>query len=769
MHAFVVFVFLVSVGVGRLLRLSAACTSGVVDPATTDRMGRAWGQLARWGCFGVLILLPVAGKAQEPESLTIAELRAMPRERLQRNPLVRLRGIVAAGGLGIGSGARTDGVSAFFLEDETGGVWIEGRIALERKRFLSEREVLTKLENGTEIELIGEANEGWYAPNVVPLSVSTFGKKPLPTPVFLDLASITAGQGNGRRVTVNGVVQGCVKQNQTWLYRIGAATGFIYVSLPMNFDPETMVDAEVQISGVAGAIRNLRREIVQARLIPGVKEDLVITHPPRTAPFLCPKVPINQIAVFSQQGLSLHRQRVEGTVTYVDAIEGVLYLQEGECGLRVESAQASEVSVGERVEVAGFVDRSHAIAGLTGGVLRKIGAGSHIEPKPVTLSSMVETIKTMKDTATRPRDYEYDGALLQISGRLIGVHHSSVDAIHIVEVQGKDGISSATLRGDCGNLRLGSDVQVTGVSRLEYQVGLPYFNALVLPTRVNLLLRDSNDIVVLRAASWWTKERLEAVLVGVGIAAVAALVWAFSLRTALAKRGAELLQEMRLRRDAVVEFDAALRERSRLAANLHDTVLQTMTGLAHQIMACEIRSGGSGGELAKQLGVARRMAQRGQDDLRNAVWALRAMPLQENSLSEAVQAAAQLVAVGYEIELEVQCAEDLPKIPDFVAGNLLLLMQEAIHNALKHAMATRIVVKLEYREAQQELSLSVRDNGVGFMVGTEPSFKEGHFGLIGMRERADRLKGKLEVASQPNEGTCISVTLPIYSFDHDLV
>jgi signal transduction histidine kinase len=281
-------------------------------------------------------------------------------------------------------------------------------------------------------------------------------------------------------------------------------------------------------------------------------------------------------------------------------------------------------------------------------------------------------------------------------------------------------------------------------------------------------MRDQNDIAIIHASSWWTQDRTYMALLGMLGLAVAALAWAVALRRTVARQTQLLAQEMRVRRDAVVEFEAALRERSRLAANLHDTVLQTMTGIAYQIEACEIESLPEEQRSANHLETARRMVQRGQDDLRNAVWALRALPLKERTFTEAVRSVAKQISAGHETKVIVENSNELPQLADFIAGNLLLIVQEAIHNALKHAKAKEIRVTIASAADGNRLSLVVEDDGAGFEVGSQPDASSGHFGLIGMRERAERLGGTLELKSQLGAGTSIRVEVPLHSFDHDL-
>jgi signal transduction histidine kinase len=172
---------------------------------------------------------------------------------------------------------------------------------------------------------------------------------------------------------------------------------------------------------------------------------------------------------------------------------------------------------------------------------------------------------------------------------------------------------------------------------------------------------------------------------------------------------------------------------------------------------------------ANHLETARRMVQRGQEDLRNSVWALRALPLKERTFAEAVRSVAKQVGAGHKIEIFVEPSDELPQLADFIAGNLLLIVQEAIHNALKHAKPAQIRIRLSSSPDAASFAVVVEDDGSGFLLGSQPGASLGHFGIDGMRERAERLGGTLELKSTPGMGTCLRIEVPLRAFDHDLV
>jgi signal transduction histidine kinase len=98
-------------------------------------------------------------------------------------------------------------------------------------------------------------------------------------------------------------------------------------------------------------------------------------------------------------------------------------------------------------------------------------------------------------------------------------------------------------------------------------------------------------------------------------------------------------------------------------------------------------------------------------------------------------------------------------LPPNVESNLLRIGQEAAANALKHAHAKSLNITLLY-EAHC-VRLCIEDDGRGFEMKQIPGHDLGHFGLLGMRERTEKIGGRLEVSSTPGEGTRVEATVPI--------
>jgi signal transduction histidine kinase len=155
------------------------------------------------------------------------------------------------------------------------------------------------------------------------------------------------------------------------------------------------------------------------------------------------------------------------------------------------------------------------------------------------------------------------------------------------------------------------------------------------------------------------------------------------------------------------------------------------------------------------------MARHSLTEARRSVMELRASELTDSDLPSALQVAAHHWAAGSSAAVEVHITGAHADLPEDVEQNVLRIAQEAVANALKHAAAKSISIDL-YLDPQV-LQLVVRDDGRGFEISGVFVLVGGHFGLLGMRERAERLGGNLEVSSEPGAGTEVRVNVPLSS------
>jgi signal transduction histidine kinase len=203
-------------------------------------------------------------------------------------------------------------------------------------------------------------------------------------------------------------------------------------------------------------------------------------------------------------------------------------------------------------------------------------------------------------------------------------------------------------------------------------------------------------------------------------------------------------------------FALILAERSRIARELHDTLIQGFSGITMQLHAFANRLGAPEdrhllGEIINDAGVC-------LQETRRSVAGLRGGTGSSAGLSTAVADAARQLVQEHDIKLKLNLDDRRQELPAEVKYNLLCIVQEAVTNSIKHADAGMIEVALTC--SANDLRLSVRDDGQG-MSGGAGNGRAGHYGIIGMKERASQIGAELEVTSTPGRGTKVSVRIPV--------
>jgi signal transduction histidine kinase/ligand-binding sensor domain-containing protein len=233
----------------------------------------------------------------------------------------------------------------------------------------------------------------------------------------------------------------------------------------------------------------------------------------------------------------------------------------------------------------------------------------------------------------------------------------------------------------------------------------------------------------------------------------------FRLLSALAL-AAMIWMVYRLRdRQVRSRFALVLEERARLAREVHDTLAQGFAGIASQLDAVTMSMPADGGPARGALELARRMARHSLTEARRSVMDLRASALEDQDLAVALESGVPLWTANSGIDVEVDVNGEAGALPEQVAHHVFRIAQEAVANAVNHANASQIALKL--RIDPQHLNLQVVDDGCGFEPEDVFTSRNGNFGLIGMRERAERLGGQLRLESQPGKGTQLDVTVPL--------
>jgi signal transduction histidine kinase len=197
------------------------------------------------------------------------------------------------------------------------------------------------------------------------------------------------------------------------------------------------------------------------------------------------------------------------------------------------------------------------------------------------------------------------------------------------------------------------------------------------------------------------------------------------------------------------------RERNRIARELHDVLAHTLSGLSVQLESVkaywEVDPKASLSMVEKSLEATRR----GLEETRRALKALRASPLEDLGLALAIAHMAQDTATRGNLRLDLALPATLHPLPFDVEQGIYRIVQEALTNVLHHADAKCLQVSL--RQETDHLTLDIRDDGIGFERNKKKD--SGHFGLVGMRERATLIGGVLSIDSQPGRGTHVQLSL----------
>jgi signal transduction histidine kinase len=234
-------------------------------------------------------------------------------------------------------------------------------------------------------------------------------------------------------------------------------------------------------------------------------------------------------------------------------------------------------------------------------------------------------------------------------------------------------------------------------------------------------------------------------------------------------RNVRLVRELRQRLEEIARSKQELQqahqrllvgreeERKRLAREIHDGPIQTLVEISYQLREYERQSPGV--LLPESVAKLRRENSLLLENLRHICTDLRPPGLDISGLAIAIRAhVSEEIKSGPSIVLDLD--DDGQQLKD-AAIALFRIYQEALTNALRHAHATQITIQL--RVSCDSCVLSIKDNGQGFIA---PSKREtlaytGHLGLLGMQERSEAMRGRLEIFSSPGMGTEVRAWMPL--------
>jgi signal transduction histidine kinase len=211
-------------------------------------------------------------------------------------------------------------------------------------------------------------------------------------------------------------------------------------------------------------------------------------------------------------------------------------------------------------------------------------------------------------------------------------------------------------------------------------------------------------------------------------------------------------------RQTQARYAVMLAERTRLARDMHDTVIQGCVGVSTLLEAASGFQQSDTGRMTTLLDQARVQIRLTLDEARQAVWDLRHAQL-DGDIAGTLRYFAKQLSAEKGIPIDVEFAGAPPDIAEPTLRNILLVAREAIRNAANHGSPGRIRIQMSFEP--NEACLEVRDDGRGFAPAAELMEANGHYGIVGMRERVEQSGGSFLLNSSPGHGTSVIARLPL--------
>jgi signal transduction histidine kinase len=709
---------------------------------------------------GLIMTFSPAVLAQDRnEVLTNAvDVISLSAEQASRFLKVRVTGVVTAADPAL--------MGRFFLQDSSGGVFVDNSHGL-------------RPEPGELVEVSGITYAGAYAPTITAPHMRKIGVAPLPPAKLVSVEQLMSGSEDSQRIQISGMVRDVQLDDDRLAIDLveGRYRFRAYVTVPKNFQSQKLIGSQVRISGTAAEAHNrsLRQLIFVEVYIPNLT-DLVVETPELTDPFGKPLIPLNKLAQYRRDNLLGRQVHVRGVVTYQKRGEYV-FLQDAGGGLQLHTRQTDIFSPGEVVEAVGFMSFENYLPVLQDATFRETQEPkTPIKPKPVSIEELQNGLHNAEYVSLT-------GHLIERTDKGDRSNNASSDSTTVLILHGTNFTFTAEADDIHGQheleaIPIGSLVEVNGVCLTEID------NAGKLKS-FEILMPSPEDFRILKKPSWFTPQRL---LIGFSVVCsvlIIILSWTImvsrknmvlnilirereaaqnelqqahdQLDERVKERTAELKFQITARKESELQFKAVLAERTRLAQELHDTVEQTLSGIAMELDTARKLYEKTPQDAFAHLELSCDLMSRSQLEVRQSVWDLRRLVQEQFDISSALLENARQLIAGTNIHVDLHTKGQIRALSEVVEENFLRIGREAITNVIKHSQATAVDIQLEFEP--QRVVLQFQDNGRGFIPQQAVGPDEGHFGLLGMSERVKRLGGQFSLASAPGKGTTLRVEI----------
>ena len=624
---------------------------------------------------------------------------------------------------------------AFVASDDSGSVMIYQEPAI----------ALTAIRPGARIKASGIIKQYDAATAAaLALTMSITGESQVAPPPEAKLSDIVDGKYDMRYVKASGIVKAMFHDTIDKHFSFAVIVGdnsslHIAMHTPNGKESEmlSMIGSKVSVRGIVQNAPHGHRRHFRPLFSANRLDDFTITRPfdpcDESIPVLGDMKDVRPDLIST-----LGPHRVAGTVMAVWK-QGTRFLLKTDAGKFSKVAlleDARPPTCGVRAMVIGFPDTDLFNVNLLNARWRRIEPAEslHAPEKPIDVTARTLMPRAGKSDIISSSNFGKAVSLEGVVRRL--PEPESDNERMLLESEGLImPIDASSCPRAFSGLSIGCRVRVAGIFIFEtdsWRANSIFPNV----TDVAIVVRGASDITVLSYPPWWTPSRLLAI-----IGALILVVVAVLYRARMAKKVADL----------------RFGERTRLASELHDYVVQDITAISYQVTAAKLLHGQDEDACTEHLETAERMLGSCRTELRRCLWDLRNEALDESNVAKAVKTSISPLTQNVTAEIDM----DIPRerLDDSSMHTMLSIIRELTANAVTHGHAKTISIRGS--AAGETLVVTVSDDGAGFDVAARPRAADGHFGLESAEERALQHGGRLSVESSPGGGTRATFTLAL--------
>ena len=667
---------------------------------------------------GVSITARGADASALPTLTTARQVFELSREEAARGYPVRLQGVLTFHAWALS-----------FFQDDIGAIYINN--------------LDPKLYSGAQVVV-----EGWSAPgrthpivtgrNGRDAGIRLTGQVQWPQPVKVPGSALNEDRYDARWVSVSGKVTKLARIRDGIIMNLlsdGVVVPAVVPHWPQNWAlPGYLNDLPVTVRGVVSRKLSQQNEVLGSVLCVPLLD--MVEADPDAMDKLFKQPRETYLSLYQYQSWENPLVRIYGQVEFVRSGLGFFMLVDGINNVWVQTSLSGQLTPGGFVDVVGRIDSIDQRALLMDAYFRPDKSGTVHKPWDTQVSEINE---------------DKHGNLIQVEGRLVAQQSSIAEDSLVLENHGVNFLARLfhDSDGQLPRLQPGSLLRLSGICVTKH---MPQSESLPATFGFQLWLASPVDVKLIQLPPWWTVERvflLCGVILCLGLLAAG---WAALLRRQVAKQATVIASQR--------EREAVAQERTRIARELHDTLEQELVGIGMHLNFVSKRMAKSSPEVEQVLSAAQKMVSHSQVETKRSVADLRADELDRADLPDAMEELVKpLLAAAGSTAFHLNVEGSRHRLDGILEHYLLRIGQEAVANAIRHGHAAKIEARIGY--GVDEVVLEVRDDGCGFDTAGALTMASGHFGLLGMEERVNKLRGRLRIDSRPGAGTVVSVTVPL--------